>query len=87
MSVIDLEEFKENKELKKNENYYARYLKTLSNLQLEIEVNLLLEDSNNTLGKDFFSKARLILKEIASRAEGPVKNKLESMTKETFKRL
>ncbi len=88
MRIINLEEFKENKELKKCEHSYGRYLKTLSNPQLEIEVNALLEEfSGDSYGKDFFSKARLILKEITSRAQGPIKNKIESMARETFKKL
>jgi len=88
MKVINLEKFKENKELKKCEHSYGRYLKTLSNIQLEVEVNALLEEfSGESYSKDFFSKARLILKEITSRAQGPIKNKIESMARETFKKL
>jgi hypothetical protein len=88
MKVLNLEEFKGNKELKKCEHSFGRYLKTLSNTQLEIEVNALLEEfSDDSYRKDFFSKARLILKEITSRAQGPIKNKIETMAKETFKKL
>lgn len=88
MKIINLEEFKESKELRKCENTYSRYLKSLNNMQLEIEINSLLEEfSNNSYGKDFFSRAQLLLHEIASRSEESVRNKLESMTRETFKRL
>lgn len=88
MNVINLGEFKELKEIKRCEESYGRYLKSLANSQLEIEVNSLLEEfSGDSYGKDFFSKGQLILKEITSRAVQPVKSKIESMTSDTLKLL
>ena len=88
MNVVDLGEFKELKEIKRCEESYGRYLKSLANSQLEIEVNSLLEEfSGDTYGKEFFSKGQLILKEITSRAAQPVKTKIESLTSDTVKLL
>jgi hypothetical protein len=81
-------EFKELKEIKRAEESYGRYLKTLCNSRLETEINALLEEfSGDVYGKDFFSKGQLVLKEITSRAEYPVNKKIESLTKETLKLL
>ena len=86
LNVVDLGIFKEQKEIKRAEDAYRLYLKTLANSQLEIEVNHLLEEfSGDLYGKDYFSKGRLILKEISSRATGPVKAKIESLNKDTLK--
>lgn len=88
MNVVSMGQFKELRELKRAEEAYGRYLKTLGNSQLEIEVNALLEEfSGDLYGKDYFSKGQLILKEITSRASGPVKKKLENMTKDTLRLL
>ncbi|HXH74908.1 MAG TPA: hypothetical protein VNJ08_08085 [Bacteriovoracaceae bacterium] len=87
-NVFDLAEFKELKELKRTEESYGRYLKTLANGQLETEVNFLLNDfSNDVYGKDYFSKGKLILKEIATRATGGIKRKIELMNDETLRLL
>lgn len=86
MNVINLGEFKELKDLKRCEEAYGRYLKTLGNSQLEVEVNALLEEfSGDVYGKDFFSKGRLILNEITSRASTPVKTKIELLSKDTLR--
>lgn len=86
MNVISLGDYKELKELKKCEELYGRYLKTLGNSQLEVEVNALLEEfSGDSYGRDFFSKGRLILNEISARASQPVKTKIDSLSKETLK--
>jgi hypothetical protein len=88
MNVISLGEFKELKEIRRCEETYGSYLKTLANSQLEIEVNALLEDfSGDTYGKDFFSKGRLLLNEITSRAAEPVRTKIETLTSDTLKLL
>ncbi len=88
MNVVSIGEFKELKEMKKAEEAYKGYLKTLGNSQLEIEVNALLEEfSGDMYGKDFFSKGQLILKEISSRATGPVKTKIDTFTKDTLRLL
>jgi hypothetical protein len=88
LNVVDFSEFKEAQELKKAEVNYGRYLKTLPNSQLEGEVNHLLEEfSQDIYGKEFFSKGKLILKEISSRATGNVKTKIELMNDDTLKLL
>ena len=88
MNVVSMGEFKELKDIKKAEESYKRYLKTLGNSQLEIEVNALLEEfSGDVYGKDFFSKGQLILKEISSRANEPVKTKIEKFSKDTLRLL
>lgn len=88
MNVVSMGEFKELKEIKRTEESYGKYLKTLGNSQLEIEVNVLLEEfSGDVYGKDFFSKGQLILKEITARAQQPIKAKIESLTKETLRLL
>lgn len=88
MNVVSMGEFKELKDIKKAEESYKRYLQTLGNSQLEIEVNALLEEfSGDVYGKDFFSKGQLILKEISSRATGPVKTKIEKLSKDTLRLL
>ncbi len=88
MNIVSLGEFKQLKELKRSEEIYKHYLKTLGNSQLEIEVNALLEEfAGDVYGKDSFSKGQLILKEISSRAAPPVRVKIESLTKDTTKLL
>lgn len=88
MNVFNLGEFKELKEIKRCEESYTRYLKTLGNSQLEIEAFSLLEEySGGTYGKEFFSKNKLILKEITSRADLSVRPKIEALTKDTLKLL
>ena len=87
-NVIDLSEFKELKEIKRSEDSYGRYLKTLANGQLETEVNYLLNEfSEDVYGKDFFSKGKLILKEISMRATGGMKTKIELMNDDTLRLL
>jgi hypothetical protein len=88
MNVVSLNEFKELQEIKKTEESYGRYLKTLANSQLESEVNALLEEfSDDKYGKDFFTKGQLILKEISKRAEPPVRAKIEILNHETLRLL
>jgi hypothetical protein len=86
MNVINLEDYKGSKELKRSEELYGRYLKTLGNTQLEYEINALLEEfSGETYGKDSFAKGRLILNEISSRASQSVRSKIEHFSKDTLK--
>ena len=88
MNIVNLGEFKEQREVKKNEESYGLYLKTLPNSQLEGEVHHLLQEfSEADYGKGSFSKGHLILKEISSRADQPVKSKIESMNQETLRLL
>lgn len=84
-NVINLGKFKEEREIRRAEDSYKLYLKSLGNTQLEIEVNALLEEySGDNYGKDFFSKGQLILKEITSRAHHSVKKKIELLTSDTL---
>lgn len=86
MKVFNLGKFKELKEIKRTEESYTRYLKTLGNTQLEIEVNALLEEfSGGIYGKEFFSKGELILNEISSRAQEGVRSKIETLNKDTLR--
>lgn len=88
LNVVDLGKFKEKREAKRSMESYTRYLKTLGNSQLEIEVNSLLEEfSHDSHGPSYFSKSQLILKEISSRADQPVKKKIELMNQETLRLL
>ena len=88
MKVVNLGEFKEFKDAQRSEESYGRYLKTLGNSQLEIEVNTLLEEfSGDTYGQDFFAKGKLILNEITSRAHSTSKPKFEKLSKDTLKLL
>ena len=86
--VFDLGEFKELKEIKRTEESYGRYLKTLANGQLETEVNYLLNEfSEDVYGKDYFSRGKLILKEISSRissslCRGKVSSSLDCLPSE-----
>jgi hypothetical protein len=87
-NVLDLHLFKEHREVKRTEETYQRYLKSLANSQLEGEVNHLLEEfSQDSYGKEFYSKGKLILNEISSRASDPVKTKIDLMNEETFRLL
>lgn len=86
LNVVDFGEFKELREIKRTEHNYGLYLKTLANSQLETEINGLLEEFQmDSYGKEFFSKGKLILKEISFRSTGSVKSKIELMTDETLK--
>jgi hypothetical protein len=83
VNVVDLGAFKELKELRRSVESFEKYLKTLSNSQLETEVNYLLDEfSSDSHGKDFFSKSQLILKEIKSRAHRFVKPKIQLLEPE-----
>ena len=62
MKVVSINEWKDLKEIKRSEESYKRYLSTLANSQLEIEVNALLEEfSGDSYGKDFFAKGQLFV--------------------------
>jgi hypothetical protein len=83
VNVVDLGAFKELRELRRSVENFEKYLKTLSNTQLETEVNFLLDEfSSDKHGKDFFSKSQLILKEIKSRAHRFVKPKIQLLEHE-----
>lgn len=85
LNVVDLGNFKEFKEMRRAEMNYGSYLGTLSNTQLEYEVhNLMDEFAENKYDKDFFSRGKLILKELTTRANDATKIKIEMLTKETL---
>jgi hypothetical protein len=76
--VLDLGSYKEKRELRRCLDSFASYLKGLSNGQLEVEVNFLLDEfSKDDYAIDFFSRSQLLLKEISSRAHPMVKRKIE----------
>ncbi len=84
LNVVDLGAFKEIKELRKSVASFEKYLKSLSNIQLEVEVNYLLDNQETEkVGKDFFSRSQLILKEISSRVHPSVKPKIEELRTDT----
>lgn len=86
LNVVDLEKWKELKEIRRSEEKYAKYLGTLANSQLEHEVNFLLDEfSGDTYGNDFFSRGKLILKEISSRTQGSVKAKIDRLNFDTLR--
>ncbi len=69
-NVIDMQEFKSFLKVKRTEEYYGHYLKTLADSQLETEIGHLLgEFSGDHYDHDFHSKGKLILKEITSRIQ------------------
>jgi hypothetical protein len=85
MNVVSLGKFKELKEVKRVEESYGYYLKTLCNSQLETEVNTLIEEfSTQNYGNDYSSKSQLILNEITSRVDLPVKPKIKELSKNLF---
>lgn len=87
-NVVDLGQFKEQRETRRTEENYGRYLQTLGNSQLEGEVNYLLDEfSQDVYGKDFFTKGKLILKEISSRSHKSVKAKIDKFSEETLRLL
>ena len=67
-NVIDLQEFKSFLKMKRSQEHYGKYLKTLGHSQLESEINFLLgENSNETDDQDLHSRGRILLEEINSR--------------------
>lgn len=80
LNVVDMESFKELKERKKSLRAFEGYLKGLSNTQLEVEVNHLM-DSSEESGGEFFSRSQMVLKEITNRAHPSVKSKIEDLGK------
>ncbi len=86
LNVVDLEKWKEMKEIRKSEERYAKYLGTLANSQLESEVNYLLDEySGDASGNDFFSRGKLILKEISSRTHGSVRAQIDRLNFDTLR--
>lgn len=79
-----MNEFRELRETKAKQETYKRYLSTLANGQLESEINFLLDEfSQDSYGKDFFFKVRLVQSEIVSRADVEWKDRILKINEET----
>lgn len=80
LNVVEMGAFKELRDIKKSLGSFEKYLKSLSNIQLETEVNHLIESSRQgSICQDIFSRSQLILKEISGRVHPAVKPKIEEM--------
>lgn len=87
-NVVDLSKFKNLKIQGSQTRVYEQYVQSLSNSQLEIEVNNLLNIfSEDNYGEDYFTKGKLILKEISNRTHHQVRPKLEEMNAEVLRLL
>lgn len=85
-NVVDFEKFKNAKTHGAEAKVYELYVQSLSNSQLEVEVNNLLNIySEDNYGDDYFTKGKLILKEISSRTHHQVRTKLEKMNAEVLR--
>lgn len=84
LNVVNLKEFKELKQTSSNEDSYGRYLKTLENGQLDAEIHFLKDEACN---KTFISKGKILSEEIASRADGDWKRRIELLNQDTLKLL
>ena len=79
-NLIKLNDFRELKETRHSKNNYQRYLRTLSNFQIETEINFLLDEfSSDSYDKDFFFKVELIQDEIISRADDDWKIRIRAL--------
>jgi hypothetical protein len=82
-NIVELKGFRDTK---KTEEAYRSYLGTLSNGQLETEINYLMSElSKDDFEKDFFARSKLILKEISSRTQGEMKKKIDKLNEDTFR--
>jgi hypothetical protein len=80
VNVVNVGDFREFREMKHNQVTYEKYLRSLGDSQLGVETNYLLDEfSNDSFGKDFSMKVKLVLTEIASRADDEWKVKIENM--------
>ncbi|MFA7613624.1 MAG: hypothetical protein WCY48_05250 [Candidatus Caldatribacteriota bacterium] len=87
-NVVDFNQFKNTKVQGAQARVYELYVQSLSNSQLEVEVNNLLNIfSEDNYGDDYFTKGKLILKEISNRTHHQVRPKLEEMNAEVLKLL
>jgi len=87
-NVLMMGEFREHQELRRTQETYGRYLSTLENNQLEAEINFLLEEfSQDSYGRDFSSKVKLVQKELVSRADANWKGKIEMINQDTMRLL
>jgi hypothetical protein len=80
LNVVEMGAFKELRDIKKSLGSFEKYLKGLSNIQLEVEVNHLIKNSQEgSFCQDIFSRSQLILKEISGRVHPVVKPKIEAL--------
>lgn len=80
LNVVEMGAFKELRDIKKSLGPFENYLKSLTNNQLEVEVNHLIEKSQaGSFCQEVFSKSQLIFKEISGRVHPLVKPKIEEM--------
>lgn len=80
-NVIELGNFREFKENRLQDKGYEKYLKSLENSQLETEVHALLDTfTEEKSQRDYMNRGQMILKEIRSRAQSPVKRKIDLIT-------
>ncbi len=87
-NVLLMGEFRELQELRRSQETYGRYLSTLENNQLESEINFLLEEfSQDSYGRDFSTKVKMVQKEIVARADASWKIKIEQLNQETMRLL
>ena len=81
-NLIDVGNFKELNAVKKREDCYQTYIKTLGHTQLETEVNHLftsLTDESQKL--ELVSKGKLLMGELMNRAGGEMKSQIESLNR------
>jgi hypothetical protein len=84
-NVITLGEIKDKKAILEATKNYSRYLKSLSNAQLEEEINFLLKSiSGKTIPQESFDRGRLIIKEISNRVDPISKQKIQKLSKSTL---
>lgn len=87
-SVIELDQERNKRRLKKTQSEYLNYLSELTSMQLEYEVNFLLEEySTHDFNDDFFLRGKLILQEIMKRTTGSWKDKIKEMNEALFKQI
>jgi hypothetical protein len=84
-NVITLGEIKDKKAILEATKNYSRYLKSLSNAQLEEEINFLLKSiSGKTIPQESFDRGRLIIKEISNRVDPISKQKIQKLSKSSL---
>jgi len=84
LNVVDLLEFKEQREKRLVEQGYGHYVKSLRDEQLPTELRHLQELSSNS---EFIKKGLILSKEFASRATDSIRGKIEKMHDETLRLL
>ncbi len=79
-NVVKIEDLKARKEVHLSRQSYGKYLKSLDNFQLEIEVNHLIKiASEKKTPDDLYVKGKMVLKEISSRVSPLAKAKLHKL--------